>query len=155
MCHNFLSVHTTIAMLETWHWDVFSTHHTAPAGVPGTSKCLVNLEKKIIKVSDFGLITLSKCRSRSWEQDNSRQDLENLTVCYDKCLQLVWWLSGKIKDWGPNIKMCFTLYLLPLTSVHQTPPTPPKKGEGEKRGKLSFWLSFLYVNTLIDIVYTM
>jgi hypothetical protein len=118
--------------------NVFSTHQTAPAGVPGTSKCLVHLEKNTIKVSDFGLITLSKCRSRSWEQDNSCQGLENLTVCYDKCLQLVWWLSGKIKDWGLNIKMCCTLYLPPLTSVHP-PSTPPrKKGGGRKKRKTQF-----------------
>ena len=139
MCYNFLSVHTTTAMLETWHWECVFHPPYSPSWCPWDFQMLSEFRgKKIIKVSDFGLKTLSKCRSRIWEQDNSHQGLENLTVCYDKCLQLVWWQSGKIKDSGPNIKMCFTLYLPPLPSVHPLPPPTQEKRGGRKKSKTQF-----------------
>jgi hypothetical protein len=105
--------------------------------------------KNIFKVSDFHLITLSKCRSRSWEQDISYARAWKITLYVWQMPELVWWLCGKIKDLWPNIKMCFMLYLPPLTSVHHQPP-PPKKRGGD-RGKLSFWLPLLYVYTPVTV----
>lgn len=80
------SVHTTTALLEMWHWECASHPSYCPS--------LMSLDfhmsyefRKHFKVSDFHLIALWKCMSRSWEQDISYcQGLENLIVCYDKCL---------------------------------------------------------------------
>jgi len=66
-------------------------------------------------------------------------------------------LMAKWKNKGLGAKHKNVLYTL-LASIYLcSPPSPlqEKKGAGEKRGKLSFWLSFLYVNTLFDIVYPM
>jgi len=66
-------------------------------------------------------------------------------------------LVTKWKNKGFGAKHKNVLYTLLAATSLCSPPPPPnkKKGEGEKRVKLSFWLSFLYVNTLFDIVYPM
>jgi hypothetical protein len=65
-------------------------------------------------------------------------------------------LMAKWKNKGLGAKHKNVLYTL-LASIYICSPPPPqeKRGREKKRGKLSFWLSFLYVNTLFDIVYPM
>ena len=132
--------------------NVFSTHHTAPAGVLGTSKCLVNLEEhlqgqwfwtdntikvqvKKLKAGQF-LPRLGKSHCLLWQMPAT-------------CLVTKW------KNKGLGAKHKNVLYTLLASTYLCSPPHPTKRGEGEKIGKLSFWLSFLYVNTLFDIVYPM
>jgi hypothetical protein len=98
--------------------SIFLTHRTALTWPFQTFACLANWQHTF-EVLDFYLVTLSKPGSRSGFKSRMfiliAMGLESFSVCFYKCLNKFGY-SRKIKDWCPNITICFScLHLPPVT----------------------------------------
>jgi hypothetical protein len=142
LCHTLVCP-TYLRCVAAPQWATYCSHHNWPAGCPALGKCtppimqpLIWYPKTFICLTHWHNISQVHGFRLAQPKPMFRSGFENKTATAQKILLYAVtgiWKSlltmWKIKDWCPNITMCFTCPLLP--SFSQKPRT------------LSFWLSLI------------